>query len=289
MAGWRLVGVPVDVGAAREFVMGHARLLDRRRFQLAFDGGRGEDVVSALMAYRNPDGGFGNAVEPDLRGWSSQPIGVQIALETLLEVEQQDDDMVESLLSWCAEHSIDGGLPFALPEVRQAPRAPWWAAEPCGSVNPTASVVGLARALGSVHPWLDEAEEFCWRTPNRGLSGLAGHEALCVTVLAAAGQAPAGFVDALAEYVVGQVVALDPATPGYVLSPLQFAPTPDSLARGWFDDEVIDAHLDALTDNQQDDGGWPITWDPPTAGAVTEWRGQVTVNALNTLRAYGRA
>ena len=55
------------VSAARSFMAAHARALDRRRFELLFEGGDAEFVLGALRAYRNPDGGCGHGLEPDLR------------------------------------------------------------------------------------------------------------------------------------------------------------------------------------------------------------------------------
>lgn len=279
----------VSIDAARDFVMGQARLLDRRRFTFLTEGRGADDTRSALLAYRNDDAGFGSALEPDMRGWSSQPIGAQIALEVLLEIGRHDDDVIGSLLSWCDHHSIDGGLPFVLPTVQEAAAAPWWVATAEPSLNPTAAVVGNARALGAEHPWLDAAEAFCWLALARDAPGLEGHDALCAAALLEhAAAPPAGLIDRMADRVVGSLVALDPASTGYVLSPLQFASTPSSLARTWFDDDVIEAHLLSWEHQQQADGGWPITWEPPTAGAVNEWRGKRTVDVLRTLRAYGR-
>jgi hypothetical protein len=40
----------------------HARLLDRRRFELLFSGGAAESALAALAAYRNPDGGYGSGL-----------------------------------------------------------------------------------------------------------------------------------------------------------------------------------------------------------------------------------
>ena len=53
----------------------HARLLDRRRLELLLDGGEPTAVLAALEAYRNPDGGYGWGLEPDLRATESQPGG----------------------------------------------------------------------------------------------------------------------------------------------------------------------------------------------------------------------
>jgi hypothetical protein len=51
---------------------------------------------------------------------------------------------------------------------------------------------------------------------------------------------------------------------------------------------VLGAHLDALERDQQNDGGWPISWQPPSEASRLEWRGFRTVHALRTLGGYGR-
>ena len=61
----------VDFAAAEQFMLREARVLERRRFEHRFHGGSADAVVTALLAYRNGDGGFGNALESDLRGRSS--------------------------------------------------------------------------------------------------------------------------------------------------------------------------------------------------------------------------
>src|ERR1700749_4193841 len=62
-----------DFDAAAEFMAAHARVLDRRVFQRLFQGGAPEPVRDAIAAYWNDDGGFGHALEPDLRTAASQP------------------------------------------------------------------------------------------------------------------------------------------------------------------------------------------------------------------------
>jgi hypothetical protein len=80
----------------------------------------------------------------------------------------------------------------------------------------------------------------------------------------------------------------DPADPGYGLTPLHLAPSPDSPWRRLFEDEAIDGHLDRLVRDQQTDGGWPVTWEAPGIASSMDWRGIETLRALRTLRAYGR-
>jgi hypothetical protein len=80
----------------------------------------------------------------------------------------------------------------------------------------------------------------------------------------------------------------DPDDPSYGLTPLHLARTPDSPWRQLFDDATIAGHLDRMMQDQQPDGGWPITWDPPGIASTQEWRGIETLRSLRTLRAYGR-
>ena len=112
---------------ARDFMLREARLLDRRRFAHRFDGESGDAVVDALRVYQNSDGGFGNALEPDLRGAASQPVPLEHALHILEEVELTDREIIQGALSWLATvSSPEGGVPFVLETVTLGPHAPWW-------------------------------------------------------------------------------------------------------------------------------------------------------------------
>ena len=68
---------------AEEFIWCNARLLERRLFDFYFKSGSAQAVLAALCAYQNEDGGFGNALEPDIRCPESQPVPTQHALEIL--------------------------------------------------------------------------------------------------------------------------------------------------------------------------------------------------------------
>ena len=77
----------VEASSAADFMAGHARVLDRRRFELLqgeTDNAAG--VLAALDAYRNPDGGYGWGLEPDLRSPESQPAAAWHAFEVFENV-----------------------------------------------------------------------------------------------------------------------------------------------------------------------------------------------------------
>ena len=57
----------MNLEGAHEFLWTHARLLERRIFEHRFQDGSAEAVERAIDAYRNADGDFGQALEPDCR------------------------------------------------------------------------------------------------------------------------------------------------------------------------------------------------------------------------------
>ena len=62
-----------------------------------------ERVVEALRGYRNPDGGFGHALEPDLRCPSGQPAPTLYALEILNEAGTADGELARDARGWIAQ------------------------------------------------------------------------------------------------------------------------------------------------------------------------------------------
>lgn len=143
--------------SAQTFIFNNARLLERRLFAYLFGNGTKHHVLAALRAYQNEDAGFGNALEPDKRTATSQPIDQEIALRVLddvgfdMEIALDVCDFLQTITT------ADGGVPFVLPSVRDAPRAPWWNTEtddPPAWINPTASIAGLLHKHGVDHPWL---------------------------------------------------------------------------------------------------------------------------------------
>lgn len=272
---------------AFEFMRLNARIIDRRRFALHFRDGAAAPLVAALRPYENPDGGYGHALEPDLRGEASQPVPTQHALEYLHEAGAARGPAVARIGDYLVSVTADGGgVPFVLPSVRDAPHAPWWQAadDPPAAVNPTAALAGLLHRAGSDHPWLGPATDFCWRRLD-GLDAEPGpYDVLAVLT----------FLDSVpdrerAEKTFARLRdALASAARSDHQGPLDFAPRPGGYGRRLFGSEAVDAALDALVDAQGDDGGWDVgfpIWTPITR---PEWRGVATVESLLTLRAYDR-
>ncbi len=284
-----------DLATAGTFVATHARLLDRLRFGLLTGTDSSDQVLAALAAYRNPDGGYGWGLEPDLRDASSQPVGAMHALEVLVEAATEPLDL--SLFDWLTAHTLaDGGLPFALPISDRTGCAPHWlAADPSVSTLQMTSQVAaqahlLARRFPAVaeQPWLAHATDYC----------LAAIRAIDTTPHAYELSFSLKFLDSLGPAVdktlldrLGGYLSPDGSmevaggSAGERLRALDFSPLPGAPSRRLFSADDIAADLARLTTLQQDDGGWPVEFASASPAAALEWRGYATVQAVQVLRA----
>ena len=269
-------------------------MLDRRRFERLFLGGEARPVRDAVAAFRNPDGGFGHALEPDGRTPASQPAAVAMALGTLDEAEAWDEELVAGACEWLAANApAEGGASFVEPTVEGWPHAPWWEAEEGrpASLLTTGWIAATLHARRVEHRWLDTATDLLWRRiddlEDPGPYGFRGVLKF-LQYVPDRGRAEQAFERVGRLLLDRDLVALDPDAEGEVHTPLDFAPNPDSIARRLFDEATMSAHLDHLAGSQADDGGWTFNWLAWSPVATSEWRGSLTVDALRTLRANGR-
>jgi len=283
-----------DVDAAGRFVAANARVLDRRRFERLFCGGDARPVQDAVAAFRNSDGGFEHALEPDGRMPASQPAAVGMALRTLDEADAWDEQLVAGACDWLAANApAEGGASFVESTVEGGPRAPWWEAEEGrpASLFTTGDIASTLHARHVEHPWLAGATALLWRRIDelddpgpyafRGLLRFLQH-------VPDRGRAEQVLPHVGRRLFERETVALDPDAEGEVHTPLDFAPHPDSVGRRFFDEATIEAHLDHLAAGQEDDGGWTFNWPAWSPVAASEWRGSRTVDGLRMLRANGR-
>jgi hypothetical protein len=290
-----------DVDKAVQFLAANARVIDRRRYERLFEGGAAQPVRDALAAYRNPDGGFGHALEPDGRTPSSEPIAAEVALHIMDQTDVWDTEIVTGVLGWLAATApAEGGVLAVHDGMARWPHAPWLVPDPApaggdgaapASDISTGLITGTLHKRGVRHPWLDRATGLMWSrigaltepTPY-GMFGMLAFLQY-VPDRDRAQQAMTRLGPLILD---SGIVTLDPDAPGEVHSPLNFAPRPDSLARPLFDEPTIKAHLDHLAHAQLDDGGWTFNWLAWSPAAEREWRGALTVDALRTLRANER-
>jgi hypothetical protein len=277
--------------AAETFLLNNARLLERQLFAYHYRDSSREGVLRALRAYQNDDGGFGQALEPDKRTASSQPIDQEIALR-VMDAVGFETDLARQVCNYLLTiTTAEGGVPFTLATVNDAPHAPWWHSddpEPPASLNPTASIAGLLLKHRFEHPWLKTATAYCWKHIEQ-LSQTEPHGLICSLLfleqVPQRARAMAAF-ERLKTRIIDHT-SMTPGAEGYVHPPYAFAPSPDSLAHQLYEPELLTAHLKQLKTQQQDDGGWLISHPAISPGCELAYRGIVTLNNLKILGAYG--
>lgn len=282
---------------AKSFLYGNGRLLGRRRYEYWYEGGSAEAVIAALRAYQNRDGGFGNALEPDIRCPYSQPVPTEMALALVDETGHADPELIEGIVRYLRQITLpDGGFPTIFRNAGEYPHAPWWATERDDrpSINPTGNIIGTLykmnlRASLYEEIWFRKNVAYIWRVFEQ--------------------EAPHGYHDGIQWITFLQhtpdqerarvyrrkvddwlrqpgTIERDPHAQGYVQKVLDWAPQTDSYSRSFVTPEEVRLHLEALVGQQQADGGWPIGWQPPSPAAEAEWRGHLTVERLKTLQSY---
>ncbi|MBF8192753.1 hypothetical protein ITP53_45165 [Nonomuraea sp. K274] len=291
----------VNLAEVPGFMATHARVLDRRCYDLLMGDGDAAGVLAALEGYRNPDGGYGWGLEPDLRSPESQPGAALHAFGAFEAIAPVTTPRAVALCDWLDSVTLpDGGLPFALPLTVAAGTAPWWAGGDPAASSLQITSVSAAAAHGvaahdpavAAHPWLDRATRYCLdaiealdERPHAYVLSFALHflDAVYDTQPRAAG---------LLKRLGGHIPAdgrmpVEGGAENEALRPLDFAPLPGRPVRELFDPEVIAADLVRLAGEQRDDGGWDVDFARISPAGALEWRGAVTVGAVRTLRANG--
>jgi hypothetical protein len=289
--------------AAVAFISASARPLDVALFQ----HGRGEDAADAallaLAAFQNGDGGFGHGLEPDTSSSASTAIATSVGLRFLARVGAGErHPMTRAAIDWL-DQTVDrarGVWPIVGPDVEAAPHAPWWSwsdnlADSWNGFrfNPTAEILGLLYhyRAATPAPLLGAAQEGMLRTLAETELIEGAYDLKCALRLAEQAAAPEELRAELTALIRKSAAAHDPNDEH--TSVFDYAPTPSSPFADIVKDRLEHA-LAELIAAQQDDGGWACFWDwgfvdaKAWADAKRDWRGWLTREALEVLRAYDR-
>lgn len=282
-----------------------ARPLEQTLFAYHFEGGSAADVLEALAAFQNADGGFGHGLEPDIRLADSSVITTTIAFQTLREIGAAGDHPL--VVNAC--HYLNSTYqpnqvrwPIVPANIDDAPHAPWWEADgdlAHSAANPRAEIAGylwdypeyFAEGIRAVVT--NEVERYLQEQPDN----MPMHDLLCYVRFWETPTLPpemrARVLEKLRAIAVN-VVARDPAAwREYGLPPLAICFAPDSPFAQDFGPE-IEHNLDFLIESQGEQGAWMPNWSwfglwPEVwTTAQREWSGRITLRNLLLLRRFGR-
>ena len=137
---------------SRAFIYRSARPIDLAVYRHAFENAPAEDIITALAAYQNPDGGFGHGLEADNFNPLSLPMGVWKATEYIREAGglEPSHPIIRGILRYLesgdgfsAEHNQRANV---VPSNNDSPCAIWWKCPEDGGefkYNPTAALAGF--------------------------------------------------------------------------------------------------------------------------------------------------
>ncbi len=293
--------------ASRRFIETTARPQEIAMFRYAFNGTSADSVIDALKSYQNPDGGFGHALEPDLRAPESSALCTSIAFQVLRSIHAPHNEaLISSGIAYLLE-TLDrqkGHWRIIPISAEQSPHAPWW--NQAGrmqefasfSLNPTAELLGyLYDYLGETHRDILSLVAEQVISHLSGLEKIEMHELLCCLRLLKTKTLPAEVDRSLRQKLlklIDQALTSDPAQwKEYNLRPLQVVDDPGSPFMAGREESVA-ANLEYEISSHNEDGSWPLTWSWGGAFpndwllAARDWSGNLALDKLLLLKRFHR-
>ena len=294
---------------ARAFIYEFARPLERATFAHEFEDGSVDAIFETLAFFQNTDGGFGNAMEPDLRLPDSSVLATTVGLQVLREYDAGvDHPLVQGAMRYLmSTYDAEYGVwPIIPPTADSAPHAPWWgySDDIAGSwggflANPRAEIVGYLHDYAELVPdaLRDQLTAAALTHLSRKASDLEMHDLYCYVRFLETEALPTAVRTSLSaklEPIVDRLVVTDPAEwDKYVLTPLEIVDRPESpFADGL--SEAIAENLDFAISRQAENGAWEPRWSWGDAfpevwsQAKLDWCGVITVRMLRIISCFGR-
>ena len=294
------------------FIETQARPLEQTLLEHRFRGGSVDPVLEELVGYQNLDGGFGYALEPDVRTPESSALATAIGLKMLRELGcSAGHPMVADAVAYLLRsHDPICGVWRAVPESANGfPHAPWWheedgsLAETFGGflIIPRVSILASLYHYRDIVPtdWLEEvgAQTIDCLESVDVLGTGGGSDLVYAIDLVAADGLPgslrARLDDRIRRAIPDVVVRDSEQWSEYCITPLRVAPAPQAAGADLIEEE-LSKHLDYVIESQSQEGAWDPTWTWGGAypesweEAKREWQGILTLETLTSLRAYGR-
>lgn len=289
------------VNNAKLFVLKNARPLELSLYKYFFESGSNQTVIDELSKFQNPDGGFGNALEPDFFNPNSSPIATNDAIITLYRANALDKDssIVRGIVRYLESHdSFDEDKKrwlFAIDSNKDYPHAIWWEKKGDGisGFNPSISLAAFLVCYGNRTPFYERIvkDGFEYLESDDEVSG----DSLKCFLLA---------YELLKSNSINNIIDLEPfkdllckAVYNSICKDIskygvEYISMPSDFFCGTYSEFItseikplIEAEKDILGKKQREDGGFDITWKwytpyPDFEQARAWWRPRITLEKL---------
>jgi hypothetical protein len=292
---------------AKTFIIEHARPVDVKLFAYYFEDGSTDDVLAALAAYQNEDGGFGHGIEPDFRLKASSPMATSVGLQYATAVSTPSTHpIVQNAIQYLlASYDTENRYwPATSEAVNEEPHAFWWHVsdmtppDETAWPNPSAELVGYLHQHASLVPTYFLAEVTARAQQNLDFSPIiTGDLPQKYNVLCWERALP--YLPQEMKTAVSTAITRTFQTYGTIqpdtfeeLSALHMTPNPEALLAK-LAPETIAHCLDVEISEQGDDGGWWPGWhwgqfEEVWPIAKQEWAGKITVENLHIFKEFER-
>jgi len=304
--------IKCDYNSIRNWMYRNARPLDIARWKYHFENGNKDEVITALLAYQNSNGGFGHGLEADSWNPNSSPIQTCTACELLFEIDcSKDEPIIKSILEYLESGlDFDGEVWFAeIPSNNNYPHAPWWTynddlKEEWG-YNPTASIIAFILCYGNKDTSIYKiAQDIAKKAIEKYMSMpnvISMHESSCYIRLLNSLESMnidyifdiSTFKSKLAED-VNATIEQDPKkwNTTYCATPSYFIDSPNSPFY-IYNKEAMDTELDLLISSRNTEGVWNITWtwgsyEKEFAISENWWKANLVIKNLRLLIEFDR-
>jgi len=266
---------PENFEKAVNFIKQHGRPLEQAMVAHMFEDAPLDTVLTALAGYQNPDGGFGRALEPDVRTSDSSVLATTVALQFLRDLRVPSTHALwhGAMQYLSTTYNHDKHLWWSVPaNVSEAPHAPWWNPADAGggslTLNPRAELVGYLFDVHNLPEYLPTSlreellEEVVHELESRP-NELERHEIQCAVRLVETENLPASWKERVMRVLhtaaSGAVSRHPDEWAGYTLTPLDVVSSAQSPLYPKYAD-VIPANIDFILAQQHSEGYWSPTW-----------------------------
>jgi hypothetical protein len=257
-------------------------------------------VLNELLKYQNDDGGFGHALEPDLRCQESSSLATEQAILILNDIQLEAHDLIINILDYLEKSydHLEKKWHIIPKEADSHPRAIWWEyekADDFGRFNPSATFVGFMFKYAketnvNLQEHISEIIQYILTTPSEEVDE---HELYCFYRFKSflPKELQIRFETRLDEIAYDKIEKLEMNWDKYVLEPIKIISSPQSdLYKN--NKPLVDANLNHLFSSQGEDYLWYVKheWyrfeEIFNKFAKSEWHGITTYHALKTIKAF---
>jgi len=295
---------------AEEFILTNARELERNIYYYHFKPimSSYQDVVHELIKFQNSDGGFGNALEPDVRMKKSSIVATKYALQILIDINaSSSEQIVRDGISFILKNYNEKSKTWELVDenVEAAPHAPWWNFDNLSkefnqfNANPKAGILRILLHYKELVPEeiISEVTVSLMEHFKQLSTKMNFFDAIGFLQLLQTKNLDISIEQIIKEKMIKTASVIVSTNPdewhNFSIKPIWLAPSPTAPLYKTLEKD-IPINLDFEINNQLEDGSWIPSWSwnnkwsDEWEQAKNDWQGILTLTMLRILRNYNR-